>query len=103
MFGLRYLPDVVTLELNEERCSGCGVCLEVCPHPVFELRNGKARIVCRDACMECGACALNCPVHALTVRAGVGCATAIITSALRGTETTCDWDCCGGPTDSAPA
>jgi len=43
----------------------------------------------RDACMECGACARNCPTGALSVKAGVGCAAAIIVGALRGTEPTC--------------
>jgi hypothetical protein len=43
--------------------------------------------------MECGACAMNCAPGAITVRAGVGCAAAVITGALRGTEPTCDCGC----------
>ncbi len=93
---LLYLPNVTTLELNEDRCDGCGMCVLVCPHTVFAVEKKKARIVERDACMECGACALNCPEEALTVKAGVGCARAVLNGALRGTEPTCD---CGG--DSA--
>ena len=84
MFGLRYLSNVVTLRLDAGQCSGCGRCVEVCPHAVFVLTNRKAEIVDRDACMECGACALNCSPGALTVSAGVGCATAVIASALAG-------------------
>ena len=72
MAELRYLPDVVSLALDDERCTGCGMCLSVCPHAVFEIDNGHARIVDRDACMECGASALNCPEEAITVNAGVG-------------------------------
>lgn len=98
MFGLRYLEDVVTLELDDQKCTGCTKCVEVCPHGVFEITEGKARIVDRDACMECGACAMNCPVGAVTVDSGVGCAAAVITGALCGTEPTCDCsedaDCC---------
>lgn len=33
--GLKYLPNVVTLELDQERCIGCNRCIEVCPHGVF--------------------------------------------------------------------
>jgi ferredoxin len=77
-----YLPDVVTLELIPEKCTGCGLCLEVCPHQVLALDDGRARIVDRDACMECGACALNCPFEAITVQTGVGCAAALIKSGL---------------------
>ncbi len=92
MGQLRYLPGVVTLALDAEKCTGCGMCAEVCPHGVFEVGR-KAEIVDRDACMECGACARNCPVGALSVDAGVGCAQAIILGALKGTEPTRD---CGG-------
>jgi ferredoxin len=60
------------------------MCTEVCPHGVFTIENGKAQIVDRDACMECGACARNCEVEAITVKSGVGCATAVIIAALRG-------------------
>ena len=87
--GLRYLKNVVTLELNTETCNGCGICVDVCPHEVFEIVEKKARIIDRDACMECGACALNCSVGSLTVQAGVGCAAAVINGALGGTEACC--------------
>jgi ferredoxin len=74
---LRYLKDVATLQLNGEKCIGCGMCAQVCVHGVFAVTNRIAHILDRDACMECGACAMNCPVDALTVRAGVGCAYAV--------------------------
>ncbi len=77
-----YLKDVVTLMLDQERCVGCGMCLLVCPHAVLRPVNGKVEIGDRDACMECGACSKNCPVSAVSVRSGVGCAAAVINSAL---------------------
>ncbi len=90
MVEFRYLPGVVTLELDAGKCNSCGICLLVCPHTVFAVESKSVRVVDRDACMECGACAMNCPEEALTVRAGVGCAYAVLTGALRGTEPTCD-------------
>ncbi len=87
---LRYIADVVTLNLDSALCNGCGICLEVCPHAVFVFEDDTAVISDRNACMECGACALNCETTALTVRRGVGCAEAVITGKLRGTEPTCD-------------
>jgi NAD-dependent dihydropyrimidine dehydrogenase PreA subunit len=89
MFGLVYLKDVVTLQFTEEKCNGCGICAKVCPHEVFEISGGKARIINRDLCMECGACALNCQREAIYVKSGVGCAAGIIQGILRNTEPTC--------------
>jgi len=86
-----YLKDVVTLQLNQEKCTGCGVCLDVCPQGVLARQNGKVRIQDRDACMECGACARNCAFDAVTVRSGVGCAAAVINSALGRSASSC---CC---------
>jgi NAD-dependent dihydropyrimidine dehydrogenase PreA subunit len=86
-----YLRGVATLRLNQEACIGCGMCLSVCPHDVFVLRNGKVEIRGQDACMECGACAQNCPVTALSVKAGVGCATAVINATLGREKGAC---CC---------
>jgi NAD-dependent dihydropyrimidine dehydrogenase PreA subunit len=93
MPSLRYMENVATLKLDTEKCIGCGLCTEVCPHAVFTIEERKAQVVDRDACIECGACVGNCPVEALTVKIGVGCASAIINGWLTGGEPSCD---CGG-------
>lgn len=85
----KYLKNVVTLQLDEEKCKGCGMCINVCPHEVFLMKDDKAQIVDKDSCMECGACAKNCPFSAIEVRPGVGCAYAIIIGKLTGTEPNC--------------
>ncbi len=83
MKSMYYLKNVTTLRVNVERCTGCGMCLEVCPHDVLALENRRVHIARRDACMECGACSRNCPVGAVSVDAGVGCAAAVINSMLK--------------------
>ena len=87
--SLRYLPDVTTLELDTELCTGCGMCVEVCPHAVFRLESGHALVDDRDACIECGACQTNCEAGALRVDAGVGCARAILTTGLEAPDCSC--------------
>ncbi len=86
---MKYLAGVTSLLLLSERCTGCGTCLDVCPHNVFTLENKKAVILDRDRCMECGACAINCAFGALSVDKGVGCAAALINSIVTGGEPTC--------------
>lgn len=86
----RYLKNVTTLELNKEKCKGCEMCINVCPHEVFVMKDNKVNITDKNLCMECGACAKNCPFSAITVNSGVGCASAIIYGALTGTEPSCD-------------
>lgn len=83
MRSMRYLAELVTLELDPALCTGCGRCVQVCPHAVFELVEGVAVLRDRGACMECGACQRNCAFGAIEVESGVGCASAILGSLLR--------------------
>ena len=91
MRELVYLKDVVSLHLDQDQCVACGMCLMVCPHAVLGINDGHARIENRDACMECGACLQNCPAGAIRVRAGVGCAAAVMNSVLGRNSASC---CC---------
>ncbi|MFC2142408.1 mercury methylation ferredoxin HgcB [Acidobacteriota bacterium] len=89
---MKYLKTVVTLKYDPEKCTGCRRCIEVCPRAVFEMQDKKALITDKDRCIECGACANNCQYEAISVDAGVGCATAIIYGMLQGNEPDCS--CC---------
>ena len=99
MNNMTYLRDVVTLKLDEAKCTGCGTCMEVCPHAVFQMNSRHVEIRNRDACMECGACSRNCPFSAISVKTGVGCAAAVIGAMLGRTDQPCcgPSDCGGSP------
>jgi len=88
-----YILNGKSLAIDESKCTGCGICAEVCPHSVLSITKGKATILERHRCMECGACAMNCPFAAIAVDKGVGCAAAIIGGLLRGTAPECGCDC----------
>ena len=76
--------QTTTLTFNSDLCNGCGMCVAVCPHAVFN-REGRTITLARAAnCMECGACQRNCPTNAIAVDSGVGCAAAMMRAALKG-------------------
>ncbi len=86
---MRYLKEVVTLSYDETKCDGCRRCTEVCPHAVFVMNGKTALLTDRNKCIECGACQNNCESEAITVTAGVGCASALINAMITGNEAQC--------------
>lgn len=86
---MRYLSGVATLKLTSDKCTGCGLCTEVCPHGVIEMKDGLASVRDLDLCMECGACMSNCEFGAIIVESGVGCAAALINAMLTGGPPSC--------------
>lgn len=94
--------DSNTLEYKPQLCINCGMCSTVCPHGVFRAGEDKAQLMNSLACMECGACQLNCPVDAIKVDSGVGCAFAMMWSAITGSdEITCGSGSCCSPSSGS--
>jgi NAD-dependent dihydropyrimidine dehydrogenase PreA subunit len=99
---MTYLKNVTSLQYSPDKCTGCKLCSEVCPHGVFKMENKRAVITDRDRCMECGACASNCAYGAITVKPGVGCAAAMILGLLRyGDMDKAECGCSGGEGEKA--
>lgn len=48
------------IEIDDEKCDGCGQCITDCAEGALEIVNGKARLVSESYCDGLGAC-LNCP------------------------------------------
>lgn len=57
--------DKVTILVDYDKCNGNGVCVEICPTSVYELRDGKTVAFAIDECIECCACVENCPTGAI--------------------------------------
>ncbi len=51
-------------KINLEKCTGCGLCIPVCPHDTLVLEEGKA-VVSGEHCMTCGHCRAACPAGAV--------------------------------------
>ncbi|MEN8246008.1 MAG: 4Fe-4S binding protein [Thermodesulfobacteriota bacterium] len=55
------------IEIDEERCDGCGQCVPGCAEGALEIIDGKAKVVADVFCDGLGACIGECPNDALTL------------------------------------
>ncbi len=55
------------IQIDRERCNGCGACAEACHEGAIGMVDGKAMLLRDDYCDGLGACLPNCPVDALSV------------------------------------
>lgn len=53
------------INIDEEKCTGCGNCTKVCLAECFEIVAKKARIRSLELCMECGSCWYVCSDNAI--------------------------------------
>ena len=54
------------IEINEEKCNGCGACASACHEGAIEMIDGKAKLTRDDYCDGFGDCLPNCPTGAIT-------------------------------------
>jgi MinD superfamily P-loop ATPase len=55
------------VRIDEEKCTGCGLCVTPCAEGAIEIIDGKARVVKEELCDGAGFCLAVCPEAALTV------------------------------------
>ena len=56
----------VSVEIDREKCIGCGACIAVCPSETLSLEDGKA-VVSGSQSLSCGHCEAVCPQAAVSV------------------------------------
>jgi len=62
---------IVTVDLD--KCNGDGICVDLCPVAVFELRElpryegKKSVVVNNDACIACRACEAQCATQGIAI------------------------------------
>jgi ferredoxin len=55
------------IEIDEDKCNGCGACITGCAEGALQLVNGKAKLVKEQFCDGFGDCIGTCPTGALTI------------------------------------
>jgi len=55
------------VRIDEEKCTGCGLCVLACQEGALQIVNGKARLVSESYCDGLGACLPECPTGAITI------------------------------------
>lgn len=55
------------IEIDESKCTGCGLCIPDCPEGALQIIDGKARLISDLFCDGLGACVGACPEGAMQV------------------------------------
>jgi len=54
------------IQIDEDKCNGCGACAAACHEGAIEMVNGKAKLTREDYCDGLGDCLPACPTDAIT-------------------------------------
>ncbi len=55
------------VKIDDEKCVGCGDCVDICPEEVFELQDEQTVPVMAEECVGCESCVEVCEEEAITV------------------------------------
>jgi NAD-dependent dihydropyrimidine dehydrogenase PreA subunit len=55
------------VRIDEEKCTGCGLCIPNCAEGALQMVDGKAKLITDKFCDGLGACLGHCPENAITV------------------------------------
>jgi NADPH-dependent glutamate synthase beta subunit-like oxidoreductase/ActR/RegA family two-component response regulator len=67
---LELQPEIPQIVIEQDLCSGCGVCAAVCPYDATRLMksdSGRVAVIDSFKCKRCGLCVSACPVGAVTI------------------------------------
>ena len=54
------------IKIDEEKCTGCGICVTACHEGAIAMVDGKAKLIRDDYCDGLGNCLPACPTGAIT-------------------------------------
>ena len=68
---LDYQEEIPDIEVDEDKCSGCAVCISMCPYDALKLKKVDDHSVLEIddlKCKRCGLCVTACPSNAITIK-----------------------------------
>ena len=71
---LELQPEIPAIEVNDDLCSGCGICVAVCRYDATKLeKRGEdlVSVIDDDKCKRCGLCVVACPAGARSIKDGL--------------------------------
>ncbi len=68
--GIKKIPGVImvmrqVIDIDQEKCNGCGLCIPDCPEGALQIIDGKAHLISDIFCDGLGACIGTCPEGAI--------------------------------------
>ena len=63
--------EIADIEVDKELCSGCGVCVGVCPFDAIRLEKSDddlIMVIDDLKCKRCGLCVTSCPSGAISIK-----------------------------------
>lgn len=55
------------VQIHEEKCNGCGICVNACHEGAIKLIDGKAKLISDEYCDGLGDCLPGCPMGAIEI------------------------------------
>lgn len=59
--------ELLTFTIDNEKCTGCGICLRKCSVEAIVGEKGQAHYILDEKCIKCGMCVENCRFEAINV------------------------------------
>lgn len=59
--------ELLTFTIDNEKCTGCGICLRKCAVEAIVGEKGQAHYILDEKCIKCGMCLENCRFDAINV------------------------------------